>query len=59
MNGAFLGLLLAQSLENGIMPSRPISCTTRLDQPVLGLILGSRLTPALRKNDAQDIPKSR
>jgi hypothetical protein len=28
INGAFNGLLLAHNLENGIIPSRPISCTT-------------------------------
>jgi hypothetical protein len=28
MNGVLKGLLLAQSRENGRIPSRPISCTT-------------------------------
>lgn len=29
MNGVLKGLLLAQSRENGKIPSRPISCTTK------------------------------
>jgi hypothetical protein len=59
MNGALRGLLLAHSLENGSMPSLPISWTTVGCQHRISDGNKYKLTSTLRKDYAQNVAKGR